>query len=643
MTTFAPIVTLLLLLLAGSMSSSSLNLPGLIDPFDPNYWSSSTGVIFSGQSLSGLGGGVTSGDFNKDGILDIAISAPKASPNGRNQPGEVYIIFGTSSLPPTFNVTLMTASQGVTIQGADPSLGNLGVVKACGDINGDGIDDLLISTVTSGTVLGRVYVIFGSTTLPASIDLLTLSPSRGIVIIGIQLNDRFGDTITGIGDINGDSFDDILIGANQLNSLNGAAYLIYGNNTLPATIDLATAPSGVVTFTDSTGLEVGLSVARAGDMNADGIPDFFLGEANNKLYLIYGQRSFGSSSVDIASLPVSSRVCFLLTTGGLFGSGVSLAGDVNQDGIQDFLVSSPISQDLSRLLSGTVYLIYGRTSFPSTVTFPADLTPAVGTSFVGRSIFNYLGFGASAIAGGSDVNKDGIPDFILGAPIFPSYAYVIYGNTNFTSTTYDLATFSSAEGSLFTHVNATSLEYIGLAVSFVGDINQDGAIDFVIGSTGAVNTDGRAYLVYGIPEPSTSTSLTPSYSQTPSQTPSRSPSQTSSQTASETPSQTPSHSLSQSLTQTLSITPSETPSKKTSQTPSQTPSQTQTPPSIVASHSTTHVVNPTLKPTKKTAHKSKLHQKKRKSKELRPKLSVKSDGTRVRATIINWLLWWIVE
>ncbi len=126
-------------------------------------------------------------------------------------------------------------------------------------------------------------MIFGAASLPATIDLATLG-SAGTAIFGADSNDRSGFSVSNAGDVNGDGFDDLLIGARQADasgnakSYSGDSYLIFGAATLPAAIDLnALGSAGITIFGGDANDRSGYSVSNGGDVNGDGFDDLLIG------------------------------------------------------------------------------------------------------------------------------------------------------------------------------------------------------------------------------------------------------------------------------------------------------------------------------------------------------------------------------
>jgi hypothetical protein len=196
------------------------------------------------------------GDVNSDGYDDVAISA-----DGRNR---VYVFYG----PQTGAVTYADADVEITLSTG----GQLGYdIANAGDTNNDGYTDLVVSDPYANSNAGAVYIVHGP--LTTDVDLTT---TYGALLTGETASDYAGMSVAGIGDIDGDSYDDVLVGAPYYDGRTtntGAAYIVRGN--LSGTASLGTRPT-----IRSTGRNAddryGSSVSFAGDVDGDANDDWLI-------------------------------------------------------------------------------------------------------------------------------------------------------------------------------------------------------------------------------------------------------------------------------------------------------------------------------------------------------------------------------
>ncbi|RLD10494.1 MAG: hypothetical protein DRI44_05900, partial [Chlamydiae bacterium] len=181
-----------------------------------------------GLSVSGAG------DINNDGIDDIIIGAPRADPLGKSQAGESYIIFGsTNGFPADFELSSLDGTNGFQINGIS-ELGLCGYsVSDAGDVNNDGIDDIIIGAYNISLGAGESYVVYGRATgFPKTFELSSLNGTNGFRIAGTENRAYSGWSVSGAGDINNDGADDVIIGAYQAAPDDkiqaGKSYVIFG-------------------------------------------------------------------------------------------------------------------------------------------------------------------------------------------------------------------------------------------------------------------------------------------------------------------------------------------------------------------------------------------------------------------------------
>jgi len=246
-----------------------------------------TGITITGKPNDQLGWAVSSaGDINNDGYDDILV----ASHFRDAYKGIVYVFYGgpTSSFEDISTSTLIPdPEKGFTIKGnaANDYFGFS--ASTAGDVNNDGYDDIIVGAYKKSGEKGAVYVIYGNDKSSLSdIDLSVVdlhSQGKGFTITGNAGGDYFGYSVSTAGDINGDEYSDIIIGAPTKGPNQGAVYVIYGNQeNLLGNIDLSavTLNPGTTGFTltgESSGDSFGWSVSTAGNVNNDDYDDIVIG------------------------------------------------------------------------------------------------------------------------------------------------------------------------------------------------------------------------------------------------------------------------------------------------------------------------------------------------------------------------------
>jgi hypothetical protein len=427
----------------GSVSGLALTTPWMVDCGGEG--------AHCGESVS------TAGDVNGDGYADVIVGAPDLDYHSSEDSGRALVYYGSASGLSTVHDWQYAGGQ----EGAH--LGRS--VSTAGDVNGDGYSDVIVGADYydgSFTDEGRAYVYHGSSA--------GLSTTPNWTTYGYRDNAYFGHAVSAAGDVNGDGYSDVIVGADGYGNgqtLEGVVFVYYGSES-------GLNPSfGWMAESNQAGARFGRAVGMAGDVNGDGYADVIIGAP---LY-VNGQAEEGQAFVYHGSPDGLNTTAGWMDEGdreaAQYGHSVSTAGDVNGDGYSDVIVGAP-DYDNGHNSEGAAFVYHGSASGLS-----------AAPNWIVESDQDYAHLGHSVSVAG-DVNGDGYSDVIVGAPNYDNGqsgeggAFVYHGSVSGLSATPNWIAESDQLYAEF-----------GCAVSTAGDVNGDGYGDVIVGAH--LYSNGHAY------------------------------------------------------------------------------------------------------------------------------------------------------
>ena len=514
------------------------------------------GFKITGESAADVAGLEVSsaGDVNGDGIGDLVVGARLNDASGTDA-GAAYVIFGTTSSVSAVNLDNVASGTGgfkITGEAAGDQVGF--AVSSAGDVNGDGLDDLLVGARfndAGGTDAGAAYVIFGTASSVTAVNLDDIAlGTGGFRLTGEAAYDIAGKPVSSAGDVNGDGFDDLAVGARDNDAGGadaGAGYVIFGGDFTGDVGQIGTA--GADTLTGNAGADV--IIGGTGDdlLIGNGGADVLRGGAGDDVLRIgddFSGRFDGGLGNDTLALQNTGLSLDLTTIGNtritgietvdLTGSGsnntltlaatdVAAMSDTNTLTVLGDATDAVLTTDIWTAggtvnVSGQDFLSFtldGKTLLVDTDVDVTGILAAAGaiapSSLIdiagGTGGFKIIGelvgdqAGISVFSAG-DVNGDGIDDALVGAATNDNAgsnagaAYVVFGTTSSVSAV-NLDDIALGTGG-FRIIGEVTLDQAGRSVSTAGDVNGDGIDDLLVGAyrNGAGGFEaGAAYVVFG--------------------------------------------------------------------------------------------------------------------------------------------------
>ncbi|MEZ6127353.1 MAG: integrin alpha [Planctomycetaceae bacterium] len=464
------------------------------------------------------------GDINGDGFDDVIVGSPRFQVDGVGA-GAAFVVFGRpDGFSAAIDLSTLDGQDGFRIDGANAWDYFGHSVSSAGDVNADGFDDLLVGAYefTSDAndpepIAGEAFVVFGRSTFASTLDVTNLNGSNGFKLEGDTEGDFFGESVSFAGDLNGDGYSDVVVGAwrSSGGSGRGDTFVVFGKQGGFSAVVNMSSLNGTDGFringTDA-GNFAGDSVSSAGDINGDGFDDLMIGVTNGdptgqanhdhgQTFILFGQAATFPATMTLSDFNGTNGFQVNgIDIGDTAGERVSSAGDVNGDGIDDLIIGARRAEpgENTGTGEGKSYVVFGRTAGFGTSLNLRDLDGSNGFRLSGLDPGDGLG---DAVGRLGDVNGDGFDDVIVGAQhaeaegmdngTITGESYVVFGKATPFAADLRVDGLNGTNGFRIDGIAAGN--QIGHSVRGAGDVNGDGFDDIIVGTYG---TDD-SYIIFG--------------------------------------------------------------------------------------------------------------------------------------------------
>ncbi len=443
--------------------------PAVFDPVTIPFNGTNGFVVPGLYPTSKLGSEVQFiGDINNDGIEDIGIGDGNDDVGANLLAGRTFIIFGSSSgFPTPFDLSSLDGTNGFVVEGVAYNERRGSTIAGPGDINGDGIDDLIIGSSNWTT---DEIVLYGATTFPPLITVNDINGTNGFLI-----DTPGSNQVAALGDVNSDGIGDFIIGTYHWSggSWKGESWIMFGRtNNYPTLLDISWL-DGINGFRTSSfpGTRSSYKVGGAGDINNDGYNDILIGNWSSlpgaHSYALFGKNTPFDTLVNIEAVDGTDGF-FIDNSGNTAVTLVGPIGDINDDGIDDCFSENSI--------------IFGSSTSFSDSLFKSDLNGSNGF-LLQNLVLNAAPTG--------DLNLDGIDDFIVAS----MDNYVIFGTSAGFPSTFNSSILDGTNGF---KIPIVAPAHLGRSIDGGKDFNGDGISDFIFGDLGdGTSSTGLVYVAFG--------------------------------------------------------------------------------------------------------------------------------------------------